>query len=69
MSHQCHHPTCTLEVPPKMLACKRHWFALPKELQNAIWDNYVPGQEKRKDPTKEYLEVMAKCIEFWNSVV
>jgi hypothetical protein len=43
MSHTCHHPTCKKEVPPKMLACRTHWFQLPLDLRNRVWEVYVPG--------------------------
>jgi len=28
-----------------------------------VWEEYVPGQEVRKDPTEEYLEVTRIAIE------
>jgi hypothetical protein len=37
---------------------------VPKTMQNAVWTNYVPGQEQRKDPTDEYLRVTREAIEF-----
>ena len=65
MSHTCHHPTCTKPVPPKMLACRSHWFQLPLELRNAVWKVYQPGQEITKTPSKEYLAVIAQVQEYW----
>lgn len=64
MSHICHWPGCTREVTPKMWGCKPHWFALPKELRDQIWESYVPGQEIRKDPSPEYI-VAAKRVQEW----
>ena len=64
MSHLCHWPGCKREVPPELYACKLHWFALPKYIRDAIWEWYVPGQEIRKDPTEEYIEV-ARIAEAW----
>jgi hypothetical protein len=55
MSHICHWPTCKVPVSPKMWGCRSHWFTLPKAIRDRIWDTYVPGQEIRKDPSKEYL--------------
>lgn len=57
MTHLCHWPGCTREVPPAMWGCRSHWFALPKELRDRIWDAYVPGQEIRKDPSPAYIQV------------
>lgn len=62
MKHHCHARDCEVPVPPKMLMCRKHWFMLPREKQNAIWRHYVPGQEIRKDPTPEYLEAMQDAI-------
>jgi hypothetical protein len=37
---------------------------LPKALRDAVWEYYVPGQERRKDPSQEYLNVTERCINF-----
>jgi len=57
MKHTCHWATCRQEVPPKLWGCKKHWFKLPKRLRDAVWRTYSPGQENRKDPSQEYLDV------------
>jgi len=36
---------------------------VPPNLQREVWRTYVPGQEKRKDPTVEYLRVAGEAIE------
>lgn len=64
MEHYCHAVDCSKEVPPKMLMCSRHWFMLPKSIRDKIWINYIPGQEVKKNPTKEYLVVMKEAINF-----
>ena len=64
MSHTCHATGCATPVPPKMFMCKQHWFRLPKTMRDEIWAVYVPGQEQRKDPTGEYLEVAQRCISY-----
>lgn len=64
MAHYCHWPGCTVEVPPKLWGCKKHWFALPKRLRDKIWANYSPGQEITKDPSDEYMEVF-KEVQRW----
>lgn len=43
-----------MPVPAKLFMCLRHWRMVPRNLQQAIWDAYVPGQEVRKDPTAAY---------------
>lgn len=62
--HTCHWPGCQVQVPPAMWGCKPHWFKLPKRLRDAIWAAYVPGQEKRMDPSPEYLAV-AHEVQEW----
>jgi hypothetical protein len=62
MAHTCHALGCDREVPPKMLMCLRHWRMVPRFLQRRIWDTYVSGQEIRKDPTDEYLEVQKEAV-------
>jgi hypothetical protein len=67
MRHECHYPECSLIVPPKMLACRRHWFQLPAFLRQKIWAAYVPGQEVRKDPSANYLEAFEDCQRWWKA--
>ena len=47
-----------------MWGCKMHWFTLPKFLRDRVWATYIPGQEIRKDPSEEYLEVIAQ-VDAW----
>lgn len=37
--------------------CLPHWRMVPKDMQDAVWANYKRGQEVRKDPTEEYLDI------------
>ncbi len=60
--HTCHALGCEKAVPPKMLMCLRHWRMVPVPLQRAVWREYVPGQEIRKDPTSAYLAVQAEAV-------
>ncbi len=57
MAHHCHALGCTVAVPPRLFMCRRHWYMVPAALRQAIWREYVPGQEMRKDPTRAYLAV------------
>lgn len=65
--HTCHHPTCDRRVPPKMLACRPHWYELPPQLRAAIWHHYRPGQEVDKRPSEAYLAVMLECVQVWSN--
>jgi hypothetical protein len=62
--HTCHWPGCKRQVPPAMWGCKEHWFKLPLNLRNRIWQAYEPGQEVDLSPSDEYLAV-AKDVEAW----
>mgnify|MGYP001598665579 CR=1 FL=1 len=42
--------------------CKPHWYMVPMPLRRAVWKAYEEGQEIRKDPTVEYLDVMRAAI-------
>jgi len=62
MSHLCRAHGCYLAVPPKMFMCRPHWFTLPKNLQDAIWREYRPGQEITKDPSPRYMAVQKLSV-------
>ena len=59
--HTCHWPTCTTPVPPRLWGCREHWFKLPKDIRDAIWNAYEVGQEVRKDPSAAYLEAVFRA--------
>jgi hypothetical protein len=62
MKHTCHARGCEVAVSPRMLMCRKHWRMVPRRLQAAVWDTYVPGQERRKDPTPEYLDAALAAV-------
>lgn len=37
MTHKCPHRQCTLQVSAGRLACRPHWYMLPKELRVEVW--------------------------------
>ena len=63
MTHTCHARGCTTTVPPRLLMCRRHWRMVPRPLQDAVWDAYAPGQERRKDPSPAYLDAARAAID------
>jgi hypothetical protein len=63
-SHTCHWPGCKLQVPPSMWGCKQHWFKLPKNLRDRIWNTYRIGQEVDGRPSMDYIEA-AIAVEHW----
>lgn len=61
-AHTCHAAACDAHVPPRMHMCKRHWFMVPKPLRDGLWAAYRPGQERRMNPSPEYLLAAARCV-------
>lgn len=64
LKHHCHWPGCGKEVPPAMWGCKGHWFALPKDLRDLVWQTYRPGQEVSKKPSPQYIDA-ARRVRNW----
>lgn len=64
VAHFCHARGCTVEVPPRMFMCRRHWRMLPARLRSAIWRHYRPGQETDKQPSARYLDVAREAVEW-----
>lgn len=65
--HTCHARGCDTSCPPRMFMCRKHWFMLPKRMQDQVWENYTPGQERwdgTASPTDEYLRVTREIIEW-----
>lgn len=61
-AHTCHAALCDAHVPPRMHMCRRHWFMVPKALQDGLWAAYRPGQERRMNPSPAYLLAAARCV-------
>ena len=60
--HTCHALACERQIPPRLHMCPQHWRMVPKAQQRALWAAYVPGQERRMDPTADYLYAAAACV-------
>ena len=63
--HTCHATGCRTTVPPKMFACRRHWFTLPKALRDAIWRTYRPGQEISKTRARSTSQPPTRPLHTW----
>ncbi len=62
MPHACHAHGCKTSIPPKIFACRAHWFKLRKQMRDAIWREYRPGQERDKEPSLRYLCVQRRAV-------
>lgn len=60
--HACHAHGCSTPVPPKMVMCRAHWYAVRKAVRDAIWHEYRPGQEDDKKPSLRYMAVQQLAI-------
>lgn len=64
LPHYCHADGCETKVPPRMFMCKPHWYTLPKAMRDRLWELYEPGQERRMDPSVDYIEHAMACVEY-----
>lgn len=63
-SHRCPARGCEFYVPDAQLACKRHWFQLPKPLRDKIWREYEPGQSAAT-MSEGYREALTAADVVW----
>lgn len=42
--------------------CSPHWFSLPAKVRAAVMRHFVPGQERRKDPSLSYMAVQRLAV-------
>lgn len=56
MTHECPHGQCTLQVDSGRLACRPHWYQLPKELRAEVWAAY---RVRTTDPARHRRAVVA----------
>jgi hypothetical protein len=47
-----------------MFMCRKHWRMIPRAMQDELWAVYVPGQEIRKDPSREYVKVAMRLVRY-----
>lgn len=64
IEHICHARGCEEVVPPRMFMCRKHWYMLTSGMRDKIWLYYAPGQERRKDPSPEYVAHASVCVKF-----
>ena len=62
-AHTCHARGCRAPCPPEHLMCRRHWFMVPKQLRDAVWRTYRPGQCDDMRPSREWHDAADAAIE------
>jgi hypothetical protein len=55
LTHECPKPGCREQVEFDRLACRQHWFELPKDLRERLWEAWVSG------PVSEHAAVREEC--------
>jgi len=61
--HHCHAKGCDKQVKPALFMCARHWYMVPKNLRDQVWEHYSLGQEHGSaEVTEEYLQVTEAAI-------
>lgn len=62
-AHTCHAVDCEVRCKPEYLMCGRHWRMVPRRLQAAVWDAYVPGQcDLDPRPSPEWHDAADRAI-------
>jgi hypothetical protein len=41
--HECPRPNCTARVRNDLLACRPHWFELPRDIRDRVWRAWTTG--------------------------
>lgn len=59
-THECPHPTCTRQVDVSKLACTAHWYMVPLDLRNDLWESY---RRRRANPAR-HRAALAACIQW-----
>lgn len=62
-THECPGTGCTRRVAHGKLACRAHWFMIPRRLRDAVWDAYRFGAGAG---SPAHRQAMADAIEALN---
>lgn len=62
--HHCHARGCSVECPPELLMCPRHWKLVPGLLRAAVHATYRPGQCDDKNPSRAWHKAATMAIDY-----
>lgn len=65
-SHTCPAPGCSQVIHDSVLACRAHWFALPKDIRSRVNRWYVIGQTAAT-MSPEYRAALEDAVAFWGA--
>jgi hypothetical protein len=58
--HTCPGPDCGRIVSNGQLACRRHWYQVPKPLRDRVWAAWRDGEGAL---TREHMDAVEAAIE------
>lgn len=58
-THKCPKTGCDVQVPQNMLACRTHWFDLPRPLRQAIKATYRKDDEAHGRNVGEAMRLLS----------
>jgi len=61
-THTCPAPKCRVTVPNSMLACRPHWYGLPRNLRDAVW---ATADQSLFEPAR--ADVLAQVVDYYRS--
>jgi hypothetical protein len=56
---------CGAQVARHMLACKRDWYRLPKELREAVWDGWQRRRSGRPNGVRDHARAVRAAIDWY----
>lgn len=62
--HRCPAPGCEKRIPDAVLACRQHWFALPRAIRGRINRWYFIGQTAAT-MRPEYAAALEEAQAYW----
>lgn len=62
LTHECPAPGCLRRVRNDMLACSRHYHALPQTLKRNLYRTWADG---RGAGTPDHAQAMRDCATWW----
>jgi hypothetical protein len=57
-THTCPAPVCNRQVPYERLACRIHWYAIPRHLRDRVWEAYLSGSDDHLDAVAEAVQYL-----------
>lgn len=63
--HTCPYPNCKTPVSVSQLACRPHWFQLPKPLREDVWFAWRRKLARDPDGDAAHRRALAAAVDWW----